>query len=1485
MKPILRLLVLVAALASTDALADTFTVTVTNDTGPGSLRQAILDSNNHPSGSNNVIAFGLPGEGIRIINLLSPLPAFTQPATLDGFTQAGASPNTLSNGNNANLLVELDGSALNFNQAALRLNLPGVGMRGLRVARCKGSAITLTSSNCLIAGSLIYSNGDAGIYMTGTRNIIGGTTPATRNVLSENLSYGIGIEGEGAHDNQILGNFIGPNLDGGPGTGRQYIGIQVFSASDNVFGSTNAGAANVIAYNGYFGLLLISGTNNGVRGNFIFDNPGIGIDLASTGVTPNDPGDGDEGPNHLQNYPELTNVVASGGSTLIQGRLNSRPNTTYVLDFYTSRECTFAGYGPGEFYLGSADVTTDSGGDVDFSITVPATIQARVITATATDPAGNTSEFSACVEPSSVTLPPQTYVVLNTNDSGPGSLRQALLDVDLLPATGPDRIHFNIPGSGVQIIQPFTPLPTPAEPVIIDGSTQPGAGGGSEILIQLDGSVLSYGSGLDLTSGGCTVRNLSITRFPDYGLSLSGGDNTIKGNLVGVEPSGAGAGNLSGGILLEGAGNMIGGLPPDAGNVISANAGDGLVIVNTLSSNNVVQGNLIGTDATGSNVLGNAGEGIYLYNAPNNLIGGNLPGTANVVAGNTENGIRLEGTPSFGNRVEGNFIGTDSNLVFDLGNLANGILITRNAHNNTIGGDDLAAGNWISNNKDNGVNVESGSETAVLGNNFANNAQKPIAVAPGANANVQPPTLDSAYRIFGKSGFTTEGRVTGMPNTTYRVQLYHVFRNVPNPQNLSGIEERFVAAFTVTTDEIGTGSFIHHTDWVNPYFSEVSATITCTNNTSELSGPIYIKREGTVDLAVTMDLPAPLQQGITATVSNSVANTGPADALNVQAHQILPPGSAFISADSADGSCTFNNGVVTCDLGSLTNRQTKTFTVTARFDLPGLNETTLIGAALGQQEGLIFDNQDRQVIYVFPSSPGADLAVSIVGFHTNELDGQAVPVTITVTNRGPATAHAVQVVMDYDAGGVELNLGTPTIGAAEKDQPLVRWQIDDLPPNGSAQLPLTVTFSYSPAHHGEHSFQVRVLSETPDPMVENNRAIGGIYYVSPPTLSHRVEPEKIILVFRTNSPNSRFEVATNLEPPIVWQPWTGDRVVSNGQVRVTVSTLPPPDQRFFRLNSTSPPPVLPDLKLSQLDLSLDGVRHPFSDWGLAEVTFIGQSDVQYLNLNLDGVWAAQNVPLLSQQGSGVVQTVTLGVPLGQYGTMKTEASLGWSLTTNTVPAAPPADTNAPVGSRSTIQFSGFAGSPLYYEPPEPLVGGLVVSNDMALPAFPNLEQGVNECAPTAVLNSLLYLDQGFGLNLPTNRLTIGEMKVATGWGVTGAPVVWWDDVVWVDRKREYMARHNLPIVTEETRQPSLVQSALRNHYDVEICVDGHAAAVVGVAVQTNGNWTLLLQDDLIQGAPGGLRRYPVTYDPSTGKITGSGWNTRFIEFVIERPGP
>jgi hypothetical protein len=533
--------------------AATFTVINTNDSGAGSLRQAILDAN--ATSGADTIAFNIPGTGVKTITPTSPLPAVTESVVIDGYSQPGSSINTLMDGDNAVLLVQLDGSNLGGGALlppGLHINASNCEVKGLVINRFPGDGISVAgSSGSPTSGTTIQGNfigtDPAGAIAQGnldgvdiqfsTNNLIGGTTAAARNVISGNHGRGIAVI-TGASANVIQGNFIGTNANGNAAVGNTSGGILSGGTAPDTIGGTATGARNVISGNlnnagifispgtstgatiqgnligtdvtgtvaigNHFGIwlnygsggnstvggtvagarnvisgnrsdgVLISGSsrNNQLHGNFIgtditgtqplgnsgdgvqidpfaasnrigggfpgegntiafntgngilvvgstnatgnsfrrnsiFSNGALGIDLGGDGVTANDPGDSDPGPNNMQNFPVITSVTTNGSLTAITGTLNSAPSTTFSVNFYSTSACDSSGNGEGASPLGGGalGVTTAANGNASFSVTIAGALPAgHVITATATDPSSNTSEFSACVPASLLTI-------------------------------------------------------------------------------------------------------------------------------------------------------------------------------------------------------------------------------------------------------------------------------------------------------------------------------------------------------------------------------------------------------------------------------------------------------------------------------------------------------------------------------------------------------------------------------------------------------------------------------------------------------------------------------------------------------------------------------------------------------------------------------------------------------------------------------------------------------------------------------------------------------------------------------------------------------------------------------------------------------------------------------------------------------------------------------------------------------------------------
>jgi hypothetical protein len=276
-----------------------------------------------------------------------------------------------------------------------------------------------------------------------------------------------------------------------------------------------------------------------------------------------------------------------------------------------------------------------------------------------------------------------TFTVNTALDGGAGSLRDAIDAANL--TTGADTINFNIGGGGARtIVLTSSSLPTLYSPVTIDGTTQPGYAGAP--LIQLDAAFIFSTDAIHLAGGNSTVKGLSITGCVTA-VNLASDNNTIQNCWIGVTPGRvAGTRNLTG-IRVVGGNNLIGGTTPLQRNVVSGNE-TGIDIIGSpffpAGDHNVVTGNYVGTNPAGDAAIPNTGNGIQIREGLGNRIGGETIEESNLISGNRNNGVLIDGTRSADNQVGANYIGTDLYASYAIPN-GTGIHLARGAHNNIVG--------------------------------------------------------------------------------------------------------------------------------------------------------------------------------------------------------------------------------------------------------------------------------------------------------------------------------------------------------------------------------------------------------------------------------------------------------------------------------------------------------------------------------------------------------------------------------------------------------------------------------------------------------------------------------------------------------------------------------------------------------------------------------------------------------------------------------
>ena len=487
-----------------------FEVTTTNDAGFGSYRQAIEDSNDNPGPDR--IVFNIPGDGVQTIQPLTPLPTFIDPVVVDGYTQPGARPNTLSNAINAVLLIQLDGINVRGqgDRTGVRLRGGMSTVRGLVINRFS-TAVWLDSSSNRVVGNFIGPDPSglnalgnaAGFYLQSIGpgpwsfdnllpsccQVIGGTDPADRNLISANAGYAFQIGDwydpfrslPPVSDSVVLGNFIGTDVTG---LARIPSGLSstftVRSAVNFTIGGLEPGAGNVVALGDRAVHVYLEAPNTRILGNSF----GVGVDGrtplgrtnsqftisggTNTVVVGNRVAFGCEGVSGggigytisrnliysnicdgigalRPDFPEFSPVDA-GAMLEVAGVFRGKSNAIYRLEFFANGAPHSSGYGEGEIYLGAINTTNDPAGAGEFHAAFPNPAPLWPwISATATDPDGTTSGFA-------LTRPARSLTVLQIHRQPVGFVaRPGTNGVLRVEASGAEPIGYQWRRNGVDI--------------------------------------------------------------------------------------------------------------------------------------------------------------------------------------------------------------------------------------------------------------------------------------------------------------------------------------------------------------------------------------------------------------------------------------------------------------------------------------------------------------------------------------------------------------------------------------------------------------------------------------------------------------------------------------------------------------------------------------------------------------------------------------------------------------------------------------------------------------------------------------------------------------------------------------------------------------------------------------------------------------------------------------------------------------------------
>jgi len=766
-------------------------VTNTADVGPGSLRAALYYVTDH---SGSIVTFNIPvsdpgySNGVFNIHLTGMLPPLVSNGmVIDGSTQPGYAGKPLIIIDGSQILPETapsyasDTGLLVYSSSNQVKNVSFSGFIWNGLTFEYPYATNNTVSGCWLGidstGTNPAPNAFQGILATSgsSHNTFG-----PGNVISGNGQYGIFISGTNTTGTIVKGNFIGTDPSGKISVSNALSGVFIGgSTSNNTIGGTNAAARNILSGNGQYGIWL-SDTNtveNLVEGNY------LGTDVTGSNAVPN----------------QSSGILVGGGtsSNTIGGTNAAARNI-------------LSGNGQYGIWLSNTN-------------TVENLVEGNYI---GTDATGSNA------------VPNQSSGMLIGNGASSNIIGGA--------SAGARNILSGNLGYGIFM--------TNASYNVISGNYL-GVNASGETAL---GNTMSGIGMFGLVESNYLGTGNVISGNPQYGIEIGGptsANNFIFGNYIGIDAAGTnaiGTQSTGVGIVDSAEGNVIG-----PGNVISGNNGTGIHFTQTGTSNNVVIGNLIGTDKTGTYAIPNTNFGVFIDTGPNNnTVGGTTAPTRNIISGTTGYGYGIAVAAANNNVVEGNYIGTDITGTNNLQNGYAGVAVESGSVGNLIGGTAPGAGNVIAFNGE-GVAVFEADTTndAIRGNSIFDNYYQGIYLdsftnnhpgfIPAANDWQNYPVVTNA---FGYGGSTIiKGILSSLNSQNYFIDFF--YNNAQGPGGY-GEGQVYLGSATVTTGPTGN-AFFSYTNTSGNYSGQyISATATATNGDTSEFGP---------DVLAT-NLPAPSAQ-------------------------------------------------------------------------------------------------------------------------------------------------------------------------------------------------------------------------------------------------------------------------------------------------------------------------------------------------------------------------------------------------------------------------------------------------------------------------------------------------------------------------------------------------------------------------------------------------------------------------------------------------
>ncbi|MBU0678631.1 MAG: hypothetical protein KJ626_10995 [Verrucomicrobia bacterium] len=821
--PVLHRSLIVLAILSVSTMTawpDTFSVTNNANAGPGTLRQAILDANGSPGA--DVVLFNLDPADFTITISNTAL-TVNGPLHIDGTSATNYSGIPL-----------IEVKAGNTNLSGISTISGSVTCDALRVTGFR-YGFNIASPRSRIRGCYALSNWQSGILISASNCVVGGATSGDRNTVSANGS-GVTLAAPGAQRCVIANNYIGVDPSGTAALGNEDEGIGLY-ASHCFIGGSNTLERNIISGNDVGVLIGASAVQCVIQNCF------MGTDAGGYSSIPNNLGMDIYGVSNTVGglSTQARNVIAGNSGDGVFFRPHSGFNIV---------QGNFIGVAAG----GATPLGNHSGIELDrsaYNVIGSSNASGRNVIS------GN-RYYGISVHGTGSVMTAILGNYIGVDHTGFGAVTNARDGINIYDAVN-TQVGGGAPGEGNLLSGNYNAIKlagTNGWGAIIRGNLIGTDAAGTGRMGNAQGIHVDNLPFVTIGGSSAGDRNV-VSGNRAHGIFLQNRgchDTSILGNYIGTDSSGSiPMSNKFTGIFIESApSNIIGTV--SAGNLISGNGQEGLRISGALSVGNVVRGNFIGTDVTGTLPVGNRRNGIEA-SCRACIFGGGTAGEGNLISGNRASGIYLYSSNAVDNVFEGNTIGSDVNGSNALPNLEFGMYFANFARSNTVGGLISGDENLIAYNTLDGIYIATNvAGVRILGNSFTANGQLAIDLAPngvgindatdpdvGSNNQQNYPVITRATNLL--TDIEVHGTLNSRPNRSYSLLF---FGDYGPDQSGHGEGLVYLGSHDIATDSSGNASYTNTMSNPAPTPDYVSAIAVdkASWDSSEMSAASHIDSDG-----------------------------------------------------------------------------------------------------------------------------------------------------------------------------------------------------------------------------------------------------------------------------------------------------------------------------------------------------------------------------------------------------------------------------------------------------------------------------------------------------------------------------------------------------------------------------------------------------------------------------------------------------------------